>query len=65
MTVDSLLKKLENGEKVTTPKNGALITVLQATIDNTYSKFSINVDVNDKMMTFERVGDFEYKAQAE
>lgn len=64
MTVDSLLKKLENGEKVTTPKNGVLLTVLKATIDSTYSKFSINVDVNDKMMTFERVGDFEYKAEA-
>ncbi|NIU01222.1 MAG: hypothetical protein GWN01_09920 [Nitrosopumilaceae archaeon] len=65
MTVDSLLRKLENGKKVTTPKNGSLITVLQATIDSTYSKFSVNVDVNDKMMTFERVRDFEYKAEAE
>jgi hypothetical protein len=62
MTVDSLLKKLENGEKVTTPKNGVLLTVLQSTIDNKYSKFSINIDVNDKMMTFKRVGSFEKKA---
>ena len=61
MTVDSLLTKLENGEEVTTPKNGALLYILQSRIDNNYNKFSIDINIEGKTMTFKRRGDFERK----
>ena len=64
MTVASLLEKLENGEEVITPVNSSLLTILQATIDNNYHKFSIDIDVNNGQMKFKRRGEFEKRKQS-
>lgn len=62
MTVDSLLKKIEKGEKVTTPRNDSLLLALQVTMNDVYIKFAIDIDVDDNLMTLEMVGSFEKKA---
>lgn len=64
MTVASLIEMLENGEEVTTPVNSSLLTILQATIDNNYHKFSVDIDVNNGQMKLKRRGDFERKTDA-
>lgn len=58
MTVESLLEKLEKGEEVKTPTNSSLLTALQVVIDNDYSKFTLNVNVNNGQMTLKRVGEY-------
>ena len=63
MTVATLLEKLENGEEVTTPVNSSLLTIMQATIDNNYHKFSIDIGVNHGQMKLKRRGEFEKKVE--
>jgi hypothetical protein len=58
MTVAQLLVKLENGEEVKTPTNEMLLYILQATINNKYSKFSIDVETGNGQMRLKRRGDF-------